>query len=134
MELNAQNQNWLPDMAKAIGFGSRTGIVGIDPSEESPGLVPDPTYLQQAKNAQWSPTDAANLAIGQGFFQATPAQIAELAAAIGNNGVRMQPRLVSSVSSGGQTLQTYPAKQLGTLPISAANLDDDSGFDAWPAL
>ena len=122
VELNMQNQDWLPDMAKAIGFGSRTGIVGIDPSEENPGLVPDASYLQQTKNAKWTPTDAANLAIGQGFFQATPAQVAELSAAIGNNGVRMQPRLVSSVSSGGQTLQTYPAKQLGTLPISADNL------------
>ncbi|HUY78231.1 MAG TPA: penicillin-binding transpeptidase domain-containing protein, partial [Ktedonobacterales bacterium] len=49
--------------------------------------------------------------------------VAAYIAAVADNGVRMQERLVTSVTtSGGATLVSYPAKQLGTLPISADNL------------
>lgn len=121
--LNNKDPNLLPKMAKAMGYGSPTGIVGIPDGEETGGLVPDPQWLKDNKNADWTATDAANLAIGQGFFEATPAQTAMLTAAVGNSGKRMQPRLVSSVTSAsGATLQTFPPKQIGTLPISADNL------------
>lgn len=121
--LNQQDPNILPTAAKAFGMGTPTGIVGMPNGAESGGILPDPQWLQQHENAQWSPSDAANLAIGQGFFQATPAQVAMLSAALGNNGVRMQPRLVTTViASDGTTVQSYPAKQVGTLPLSADNL------------
>lgn len=121
--LNSQDPTILPTVAKAFGMGAPTGIVGVPASAESAGLVPDPQWLQQNKNAQWSPSDAANLAIGQGFFQATPAQIAMLSAALGNNGVRVQPRLVTTVTaSNGATVQAFGYQKVGTLPVSADNL------------
>ncbi|MGH2515585.1 MAG: peptidoglycan D,D-transpeptidase FtsI family protein, partial [Ktedonobacterales bacterium] len=104
----------LPDTARAFGLGSSTGIVGLPAGEESPGQVPD----------EQSPTDATNLAIGQGGFLATPAQIAMVGAAVGNKGIRMQPRLVSAVTTSGSSaaVKTFPATQAGTLPLSADNL------------
>jgi penicillin-binding protein 2 len=123
VQLNGKDPNILPNMAKGFGYGTKTGIVGLPSDEENPGFVPDPQWLRATKNAGWSPTDAANLAIGQGFFLATPLQIAVAGAAVANNGQRMQPRLVTSiVGVDGQTIASYPAKVLGTLPVSADHL------------
>jgi penicillin-binding protein 2 len=122
VKLNAQDPTILPNMAKAFGYGQKSGIIGLSGGAESPGLVPDPDWLKQNKNAGWSPTDAANLAIGQGFFLATPLQVALASAAIANNGVRMQPRLVTSLGHGSVVVQSYDAKQVGTLPVSADHL------------
>lgn len=122
VKLNAQDPTILPNMAKAFGYGQKSGIVGLPAASESAGLVPDPTWLRQNQNAGWSPTDAANLGIGQGFFLATPLQVALATAAIGNNGVRMQPRLVTSLTKGNVVVQSFDAKQVGTLPVSADHL------------
>ena len=123
VQLNQQDPNILPTVAKAFGMGAPTGIVGVPASAESGGLLPDPQWLLQHENAQWSPSDAANLAIGQGFFQATPAQIAMLGAAVGNNGVRVLPRLVTSVTgSNGAAVQSFSYQKVGILPLSADNL------------
>ena len=121
--LNSKDPNLLPQMAKSFGFGADADIVGVPKNDENSGIVPDPQYMKDKNLGNWSPTDAANLGIGQGFFQATPAQVAIATAAIANNGVQMQPRLVSSVvSSSGATVTSFAPTQKGTLPVSADNL------------
>lgn len=121
--LDSKDPNLLPKMAKAFGFGADADIVGVPKNDENPGIVPDPQYMKDKNLGNWSPTDAANLGIGQGFFQATPAQVAIATAAIANNGVQMQPRLVSAVVSGsGATVTAFAPTQKGTLPVSADNL------------
>ncbi len=123
VQLNSKDPNILSNEARGFGFGTRTGIVGISPGEESAGLVPDPAYLKSTRNAQWTATDAANLGTGQGFFEATPAQVAVAAAGIANNGVRMQPEIVSAVTSAsGTNLVTVGPKKAGQVPLSADNL------------
>jgi penicillin-binding protein 2 len=122
VQLGEKDPTLLPNMARAFGFGTSPGVVGLPDDEQGAGLVPDPQYYQQHNIGNWAPVNSANLAIGQDLFQATPAQVALLSAAIGNNGVRMQPRLVTSVTSGPTVLQTFPAKQIGTVPVSATNL------------
>lgn len=127
--LNNKDPNILPNMARSLGFGSPTGIVGVPDGAEATGIVPDPQYMEQVKNGQWTDVDAANLGIGQGDFEATPAQVAMLSAAIGNNGKRMQPRLVSSVTAnGGSTpIVSFAATSLAPAPISADNLTTIQG-------
>jgi penicillin-binding protein 2 len=121
VQLNSQDPTILPATARAFGLGAPTGLVGV-PGED-PGLVPDPQWLQQNQHATWTPTDAANLGIGQGFLQATPAQVAMVSAALANQGIRMQPRLVTSVmGSNGVAVTTFPAQQAGTIPVTADNL------------
>lgn len=123
VQLNSKDPNILPTMAKAFGFGAPTGIVGVPDGVENPGLVPDPQYLQQHENAQWTATDAANLAIGQGFFKATPAQVAMLGAEVGNGGKRVQPRLVNTiVDSGGKTIKEFTPPAPTPLPLSPDHL------------
>jgi cell division protein FtsI/penicillin-binding protein 2 len=123
LKLNTQDPNILPTTAKDFGFGSPTGIVGFVPSEEKAGLVPDPQYYKSVKHADWTGINAVNLSIGQDDFGATPAQVAMVAQALANGGVRMQPRLVTQVTSpDGAIIASYAPKQVGKLPLSAGNL------------
>jgi penicillin-binding protein 2 len=122
VKLNQKDPNILPNTAKAFGYGAKTGIIGLPGGDESAGFVPTPQSVQQ-QGLQWTASNAADLGIGQGSFQATPLQVAAVSAAIANGGKRMQPMLVSSVtpSGGGAPIQ-YAPKQVGTLPLSADNL------------
>lgn len=122
IKLNSMDPNILPKMAKALGLGAVTGVVGVPDGVEKAGLVPDPQYASN-QGKTWNASWAADLSIGQGDFTATPAQVAMMSAAIGNNGTRVQPRLVAQVtSSAGAVVQTFAPKTLGTLPMSADNL------------
>ncbi|MGZ6373506.1 MAG: penicillin-binding transpeptidase domain-containing protein [Ktedonobacterales bacterium] len=123
IQVNSKDPNILPNVAKAFGFGAPTGVVGVPDGVENPGLVPDPQYLQQHENAQWTPTDAANLAIGQGFFKATPAQVAMLGAEVGNGGKRVQPRLINTiVDPEGKTVKEFTAPSPVSIPLSPDHL------------
>ncbi|HZC05737.1 MAG TPA: penicillin-binding transpeptidase domain-containing protein, partial [Ktedonobacterales bacterium] len=121
--LNQQDPNILPTVARGFGLGLPTGMIGLPSDEDNPGLVPDPAWLKANKNATWTATDAANLGIGQGFFEATPAQIAQMTATIANNGKRMRPRLVTKVVDvNGVTTKPIAPEQVGVAPLSAENL------------
>jgi penicillin-binding protein 2 len=114
--LNQKDPNILPTMARNFGYGTLTHIVGLPNGEEQAGVVPDPAYVHQVTGGSWSAVDALNLAIGQGYFLATPLQLADVSAEVGNGGVRWQPRLVSSVTtSGGTTAASYPPTKLADL-------------------
>jgi penicillin-binding protein 2 len=121
--LNQKNPEILPNMARSFGYGAPTGVIGIPADEESAGIVPDPNWMQQNGKGTWSATDAANLGIGQGFFEGTPAQMAMATAAIANGGKRLRPYLVSTVkNAAGAVVQSYGPSQIGTLPVTAEHI------------
>lgn len=123
--LNQKNPEILPNMARSFGYGAPTGVIGIPADEESAGIVPDPNWMQQNGKGTWSATDAANLGIGQGFFEGTPAQMAMATAAIANGGKRLRPYLVSTVkNAAGAVVQSYGPSQIGTLPVTAEHIGD----------
>jgi penicillin-binding protein 2 len=121
--LNSKDPNILPSVVKQFGYGSPTNMVGLPDGVETAGVVPDPDWLKQNENATWTAVDAVNLAIGQGFFLATPAQMAMASAAIANGGTRYQPFLVSSVTdTSGASVRKTQVTKVGTLSLTAANL------------
>ncbi|MGY2129363.1 peptidoglycan D,D-transpeptidase FtsI family protein [Blastococcus sp. SYSU DS0617] len=77
----------LEQYLRAFGVGSRTGI---ELPGESAGILQDA--------ADWSGIRAANIAIGQGV-SVTTLQMASVFQAIANDGVRVEPRIVRSVTS-----------------------------------
>jgi cell division protein FtsI (penicillin-binding protein 3) len=79
-------QTW-EQYAKAFGLGQATGI---ELPGESAGYLPP--------IAQWSQSSFANLPFGQGFDM-TVLQLADMYQAIANDGVRIEPRIVSSVTA-----------------------------------
>ena len=92
----------MAEWARNFGLGQRTGI---DLPWETVGTVPSPAWKRAISarhpnaDAGWYPGDTANMAIGQGSVQATPMQMALVAAAIGNGGSVYEPRVVVKATS-----------------------------------
>ena len=95
-DLDLKDPELLPQMAKAFGLGSPTGIPYLP---EAGGVVPDPAWKLETYGDYWATGDAVNLSIGQGFLQVTPLQLANAYAAIANGGYLMQPYIVSKIVS-----------------------------------
>lgn len=79
-----------------FGFGSRTDI---DLTGESGGLLPSREWKRRARRQPWYPGETLIMGIGQGYFLATPLQLAAATAAIANNGTFFAPRVVDYLRS-----------------------------------
>lgn len=109
----------LPDMARAFGLGSPTGIEIGDWG----GIVPDPEWKRQNLGVDWMPGDAVQLAIGQASLNVSPLQVARFVAAVGNGGTLYRPQLVQRIQPAvGEPTHTFQPEPQGTLPISPDNL------------
>ena len=84
--------------ARALGLGSPTGI---ELPREQAGFLPTPAWKQRQHEEPWVGGDTINMSIGQGFITATPLQMANVVAAIANDGVVYRPYLVKEVRDGG---------------------------------
>jgi penicillin-binding protein 2 len=136
-------------MELAFGFGRYTGV---DLPEESPGTVPTRqwlyyywkqyknywcrhgrqygSYIQQIEydNCQsgfvWTPGQAVNASIGQGYVTVTPLQLARAYAAIANGGTLYSPRLGEALlSPSGKVARRIRPPVSGHLPVSRSTLD-----------
>lgn len=114
--LDEQNEDWLPDMAKAFGLGSATGIPYFP---EVSGTVPSPEWKQEVVGDFWARGDAVNMAIGQGFLEATPLQMANVYATIANGGTLLQPFIVEfqKEPDGSQT-RLGKRTEIGEVPLN----------------
>jgi len=120
-QLDERDPNLLPQMARAFGFGSETGLTELP---ETSGLVPDPSWKRRERGDYWARGDAVNLSIGQGFFLATPLQLADAYAALANGGTLWQPFLVERVVEidGSERFHAEP-KARGALPLTPEQID-----------
>jgi len=111
----------LSDMAFAFGLGKNTDI---DLPNEKSGRVPTEQWKKEARNESWYPGDTVNCSIGQGDVQATPLQMALVAAAIANNGKVMWPHLLKETRDRkGRILSRVEPRELSRLPISREAID-----------
>lgn len=118
--LDDLNSDYLPEMARAMGFGSPTGI-GLDEAE---GVVPDPEWKGDNIGDFWYTGDAVNMSIGQGYVLATPLQIANMYSAISETGVLRKPLLVKAIGEAGlSAVQEQEAEVINPLPVSQGTLD-----------
>ncbi len=94
--------------AKKFGFGYKTNL---NFTGESGGNLPEPDSIY--------PGELANLAIGQGELEATPLQIASLVGTIANDGIKVDPYLVSKLTkSDGVVVKNYAVPSSGTRVLS----------------
>ncbi|MGY1603454.1 peptidoglycan D,D-transpeptidase FtsI family protein [Geodermatophilus sp. SYSU D00815] len=96
---------------RAFGVGEPTGI---ELPGESAGILED--------SADWTASRAANVPIGQGV-SVTTLQMASMYQAIANGGVRVEPRVVRSVTAADGTV-THPDVPEGTRVISEETAAD----------
>ena len=71
-----------------FGFGRKTGV---DLPAESTGLMPSQAWKRRARHAPWYPGETVITGIGQGYFLATPMQLATATAILANGGRVLPP-------------------------------------------
>lgn len=94
------------NMTKAgdmLGIGTRTGI---ELEEEDPGILPTKRWWNVNRPREpFSEATMANISIGQGAVQASPLQMAGVAAAVGNGGLAFKPHLLKKVMDGNELVR-----------------------------
>lgn len=83
------------DWMLQFGFGRPTGI---DLVNEKSGTLPSIAWKRSRLKAPWYPGEMMSVGIGQGYFTATPLQLAMGTAIIANKGQHITPHLLKSVS------------------------------------
>lgn len=96
----AKGMNVWSAHAKSFGLGQ---FLNNDLSVGRPGRIPDGDYYDRAygKN-RWGSTYIVSNAIGQGEVEATPIQLANMVAAIGNRGFFYTPHIIKTIE--GETI------------------------------
>lgn len=86
------------DYVISFGLGNK---LNIDLNDENPGLIPDVEFYDQwyGRNS-WAFSTIYSNCNGQGEIEATPLQIANLAAIIANRGYYFRPHIVRSIEPG----------------------------------
>ena len=82
------------NLARRLGYGERSGLPLVGETE---GLVPDNEWMLKHERRRILNGDTANLSIGQGVLLASPLQVAQAMACIGNGQVRPKPQLISQI-------------------------------------
>ena len=109
-------------MRKRFWFGQQTGI---DLPAEATGLVPTPEWKTEVIKDGWAAGDTIITSIGQGYFQASPLQMAVNTATLANGGRVMQPRVVRSVvgDDGKEEVQVFEKQQQRRIKFNSGQLD-----------
>jgi len=83
----------IAEYATRLGFGSATRI---DLPNEKDGFIPTENWKQETLSEPWYPGDFINHAIGQGFIQVTPIQMAKVFAQLAT-GMTVAPYVVEEI-------------------------------------
>jgi penicillin-binding protein 2 len=121
---NAGDGHVIQDWAKRLGLGRPTGI---ELPGETAGLVPTPEWLNRANRKNpglydpWTVGQNINLAVGQGYLQVAPLQLAVAYAAIANGGFVVRPHLGRRVEDAdGRVIQEFHSPARRKLDIKPA--------------
>ncbi len=93
------------DFMKQFGFGEYTGI---DIAEETSAVMPSRGWKRARFNQPWYQGDTISVGIGQGYWTATPIQLAHATANLARRGDIIVPRLLKSIRSVSGTFEVPP--------------------------
>jgi penicillin-binding protein 2 len=114
------------DFLGKFGLGQLTGI---DIPGEQPGLMPSREWkrsaFRQPQDQVWFPGETVITGIGQGYMLATPLQLAQAAAILGNRGQGFRPTLLAAVENPvtGER-ETFAPEPLPPLGVSARQVEE----------
>lgn len=97
-----------PFMAQ-FGFGLNTAL---DLPQASRGLMPSREWKKTNRKLPWFPGETLSVGIGQGYWLATPLQMATSMTVLANRGHWIRPRIVENVDNqpAHQTVENTPKK------------------------
>lgn len=102
------------DYLTQFGFGRK---LGIDTLGEKSGLLPSSEWKRRARNQVWYPGETLIAGIGQGYFLATPLQLAVATSALAMNGAMPKPHLLKAVERPGQERVEQVIEQLAPVGV-----------------
>jgi len=103
------------NLAKRLGLGDKTGLPLIG---ETSGLVPDHEWMKKNEGRRILDGDTANMSIGQGSLLASPLQVAQMMAGIGNGGALPELSLISQIQdSRGRVIKAFEPKRRNWLGL-----------------
>lgn len=109
------------NVSRRLGMGERTGLPLIGEAE---GLVPTNEWMRRNHGRRFMDGDAANMSIGQGVLLASPLQVAQFMAGIGNGGVLPKLHLIRQVQDGrGRVIQAAEPERRQWLSVSPAAIE-----------
>jgi penicillin-binding protein 2 len=88
-----------------FGFGQSTGI---DMDEELVGIMPSRDWKKRNRRTDWFPGETVLTGIGQGYWNATPLQLANAIATIGSGGARYQLSLLKAIEEQAGWIEKEP--------------------------
>ncbi|MCG9684345.1 penicillin-binding protein 2 [Vibrio sp. Isolate23] len=101
--------NWM----MMFGFGEKTGI---DIYEESKANMPTREWKMARHREPWYQGDTIPVGIGQGYWTATPIQIAKATSVLVNRGKVIAPHLLRSTIENGQQFDKQVLSEIETYP------------------
>ncbi len=107
------------DYLSRFGFGEDATL---DVAGALNGLLPSRDWKRAVRSEPWYPGDSVNMSIGQGFFLATPLQLATATALIANRGEWVEPRLLKDIRGDRPVEEFLPAST--HKPLNLKNPDD----------
>jgi penicillin-binding protein 2 len=100
-------------------FGKETGV---DLPGELGGILPSREWKKINKDEPWYRGETLNIGIGQGFFNASPLQLAVATAAIANKGKLLKPQvLMYTQTKSGDTYEEEDNNSARQIPIKNIN-------------
>jgi penicillin-binding protein 2 len=107
----------MAEFLRQFGFGQNTSI---DISQASQGTLPSRAWKMETLGQPWYPGETLNSAIGQGYTEATPLQLATATMVLANKGQWQQPILLKRAGLVNEDIQHESA-----IPdVSLQNPDD----------
>lgn len=107
------------DFLTQFGFGRYTGV---DLPNEVTGLLPSKAWKEKTYRQPWFPGETLSMGIGQGYFLASPLQLAVGTSVLANHGFYRPPRLVKTLDD-----EPLPAAP-GTKPVQYGGKGVDRTF------
>nr|WP_174302252.1 penicillin-binding protein 2 [Vibrio sagamiensis] len=101
--------NWM----RMFGFGDYTGI---DIHEESMANMPTRDWKMARHKTPWYKGDTIPVGIGQGYWTATPMQIAKATSVLINQGSVTAPHLLKATINNGETFEQQTMSEYVTYP------------------
>ncbi|MCX8118429.1 MAG: penicillin-binding protein 2 [Desulfobacterota bacterium] len=106
--------------AAQLGLGRKTGIAL---PHEKPGTVPTTSWKKRRFGVPWYSGETLSVAVGQGYMNTTPLQLATLISAVANGGRLYLPQVVERVENiYGEVVKAYPPLEIGKAEISETTL------------
>lgn len=106
--------NKIADMARKLGLGDK---LDFELEEERPGLIPDERWKQGHFGTRWQKGETVVAAIGQGYIQTTPLQLAVMTSRLVNGGYAVKPWLAYYVGRHKRPPQSWPKLDIKTADL-----------------